>query len=399
MDRLLLLMEQFERREEDPDQLASLFTLDHLATRMRRNNENMMVLCGSALVRSSHQRVALDTVLRGAVSEIERYQRVLVQPSPPVDVIGYAAGDLGRLVAELLDNATVFSPPHTQVISGGARESDGSVLIEIKDEGIGMSESDLAMASQRVAAEAATDMPASRQLGLFVVGRLANRHGIAVNLSSQPNLRGLRARVRIPATLVNAQAPTHTDQQGTITERPTAARIPGRTSGGRMDGGKTASRPPRPFAGTAQRPAPADEGAPREPVGPPWFAETTPASASATASVARSAGNAADTPVPPAAAVKPAPVPSSSPKPPGDREPTTDRPAPAPAVRRPAGRAAQEPDGPADLTQAGLPRRLPPTRSAPRPVRTRAARGGGAAGSRSRSGPGVRVGRSAPISP
>jgi signal transduction histidine kinase len=374
VDRLLLLMEQLERREEDPDQLASLFTLDHLATRMRRNNENMMVLCGSTLVRSSHQRVALDTVLRGAVSEIERYQRVLVQPSPPVDVIGYAAGDLGRLVAELLDNATAFSPPHTQVIIGGTRESDGSVLIEIQDEGIGMSESDLAMANQRVAAEAATDTPASRQLGLFVVGRLANRHGIAVNLSSQPGRRGLRARVRISATLVNAQAPTHTDQQGTMAERPTAARIPGRASGGRMDGGKTASLPPRPFAGTAQRPAPADVGAPREPVGLPWFAEA----ASASATAAPSAGNAADTPVPPAAAVKPAPVPSSSPKPPGDREPTTDRPAPAPAVRRPAGRAAQEPDGPTDLTQAGLPRRLPPTRSAPPARAERSPAGDGA---------------------
>jgi signal transduction histidine kinase len=359
VDRLLLLMEQLERREEDPDQLASLFTLDHLATRMRRNNENMMVLCGSALMRSSHQRVALDTMLRGAVSEIERYQRVLVQPSPPVDVIGYAASDLGRLVAELLDNATAFSPPHTQVIIGGTRESDGSVLIEIQDEGIGMSESDLVMANQRVAGEATTDTPASRQLGLFVVGRLADRHGIAVNLTSQPGSRGLRAQVRISATLVNAQAPTRRDQQGTTAERPTAARIPGQASGGRMDGGKT-SRPPLPFAGTAPRPAPADEGAPRKPVGRSWFAEA----ASATAAAAPSAQNTTDTSVPPAAAVGPAPSVSSWPKPPGDREPTTDLPVPAPAVRRPTGRAAQGPDGPGDLTQAGLPRRLPPTQSA-----------------------------------
>jgi signal transduction histidine kinase len=360
VDRLLLMMEQLERREEDPDQLGSLFTLDHLATRMRRNNENMMVLCGSTLVRSPHQRVALDTVLRGSVSEIERYQRVLVQPNPPVDVIGYAAGDLGRLVAELLDNATAFSPPHTPVIIGCTRESDGAVLIEIQDEGIGMSESDLAMANQRVAVEAATDTPASRQLGLFVVGRLANRHDIAVNLNSQPNHRGLRARVRIPATLVNAQAPTHTDQQGIITERPTAARIPGRASGGRTDGGKTASRPPRPFADTAQRPAPADKGAPRHPASLP-FAEAASAPLTARAGT----GNAADTLVPPTAWVKPAPGPSSSPMPPGEREPATDGPEPTLAVRRPSGRAAQDPDGPTNVTHAGLPRRLPPAQSAP----------------------------------
>jgi signal transduction histidine kinase len=380
VDRLLLLMEQLERREEDPDQLGSLFTLDHLATRMRRNNENMMVLCGSTLVRSSHQRVALDSVLRGAVSEIERYQRVLVQPGAPVDVIGYAAGDLGRLVAELLDNATAFSPPQTQVLIGCTRESDSSVLIEIQDEGIGMSESDLATANQRMAVEAVTDTPASRQLGLLVVGRLANRHGIAVNLSSQPNRRGLRARVHIPGTLVNAQAPSHAGQRGALTERPTsatAAGLPGRTSGSRINDGKTASLPRRPLTDTGQMPAPAGKHAPRqpEPVGLPWFAEA--ASASATTTAAPGTGNAADTPVAPAeavkpvpvvkpvAAAKPVPVTSSPPHPPGDREPTPDGPAPALPVRRPAARAAQKPEAPTDLTGAGLPRRLPPTPSTP----------------------------------
>jgi signal transduction histidine kinase len=377
VDRLLLLMEQLERREEDPDQLASLFTLDHLATRMRRNNENMVILSGSTLVRSFHQPVALDSVLRGAVSEIERYQRVLVQPSPPVDVIGYAAGDLGRLVAELLDNATAFSPPHTPVIIGGTRESDGSILIEVQDEGIGMSESDLALANQRLAAEAATAAPAARQLGLRVIGRLAHRHGIAVSLNSRTGRRGLRARVRISATLVTAQAPTRTDQQGAMAERPDAARVSGRASGDRKDGGRTASRAQRPFAGIAQRPAPTDEGAPRNPVGLPWFAEA----ASASATSAPSAGNTADAPVPPAAAAKPAPAPPSSPEPPGGREPATNRPAPAPAVRRPAERAAQEPGAPSDRTQSGLPRRLPPTRSAPPARAEQFPAGDGAAGS------------------
>ncbi|MET7479072.1 nitrate- and nitrite sensing domain-containing protein [Streptomyces sp. NPDC005648] len=260
VDRLLLLMEQLERHEENPEQLASLFTLDHLATRMRRNNENMMILCGSTLVRSTHP-AALDTVLRGAVSEIEHYQRVHVQPGLPVEVIGYAAGDLVRLLAELLDNATTFSPPHSRVVIGGTRQSDGSLLIEIQDGGIGMSERDLASANRRVATAAATDAPASRQLGLLVVGRLAGRHGIAVDLSAQPGVPGLRARVLVPVKLVTAQAPARADQPGTMAERP-AAPLPtrtrgGRSSGGRAEGGRTngadtASGPPqRPFALTA----------------------------------------------------------------------------------------------------------------------------------------------------
>lgn len=406
VDRLLLLMEQLERREQDPDQLASLFALDHLATRMRRNNENMMVLCGNTLVRGLHQRMALDTVLRGALSEIERYQRVLVQPSPPVDVMGYAAGDLGRLIAELLDNATAFSPPHTQVTVGGSRESDGSVVIEIQDQGIGMGEGDLAMANRRVAAGTASDTPASRQLGLFVVGRLAERHGIAVDLSSQPGRTGLRVRVRLPAPLVNAQAPARRDHQGALAERLTPAGLPGRASRGRMDAGKRVLTT-RPYAGASRRPAPSGQSGqsgPRQPAGQPWFADAASASATASPGTAKPA-RAADAPVRRAAPVRPQAAPPSSPEPPSGRvpareparEPAADRSASAPADRRPEGQARQagqagqatqtgqagqerdgapgvtraglprraaggtapEPDAPADVTQAGLPLRAP----------------------------------------
>ncbi|MFF4806176.1 nitrate- and nitrite sensing domain-containing protein [Streptomyces sp. NPDC001351] len=360
VDRQLRLMEQLEQHEEDPEQLASLFTLDHLATRMRRNNENMMILCGSTLVRSSHS-AALETVLRGAVSEIEHYRRVLVQPGPPVDVIGYAAGDLGRLVAELLDNATSFSPPHTQVIIGSTREPDGSLLIEILDEGIGMSESDLARSNQRVTAGASVDAPASRQLGLLVVGRLAGRHDIAVELSSRPGVRGLRARVLVPARLVTAQAPARAeDRPGIMAERPVPT-LPVRTRGGRTDTGAAASRPPRqPFAtaAAATGPPPADEDTSQKPTAPPWSGFV------ASASAAPGAGNGVDTPVPHATAEEPAPAPPSLPEAPGAPEPS-DRPGPASAVRRPAGRDAREPDPSADLTRAGLPRRVPRTRSVP----------------------------------
>ncbi len=368
VDRLLLLMEQLERHEQDPEQLASLFTLDHLATRMRRNNENMMVLCGSSLVRSSHG-AALDTVLRGAVSEIEHYQRVLVQPGPPVEVVGYIAGDLGRLVAELLDNATAFSPPHTEVVIGGARQPDGSLLIEIEDAGIGMSEGELAKANRRLATDAGTDAPASRQLGLFVVGRLAGRHGIAVNLSSQPGLRGLRARVLVPAKLVTTRAPARTDEPGIMAERPSAMaptrtrggwRDGGRTDGGRTDSGTAASRPPqRPFAvaAAATRPVPADKGARPTPAGPPWFDLPAPATA------AHSTGTSVNAPAPRAATEEPPPAPSSSTEAPGAPR-ATGHPAP-PAVPRPAGNGVREPDQPAGLTQSGLPKRVPRTRSAP----------------------------------
>ncbi|MGY4976307.1 nitrate- and nitrite sensing domain-containing protein [Streptomyces sp. 900105755] len=347
VDRLLRLMEQLERHEEDPEQLASLFTLDHLATRMRRNNENMMVLCGSTLVRSA-QSAAVDTVLRGAVSEIEHYRRVLVRPGPPVDVIGYAAGDLGRLVAELLDNATTFSPPHTQVVVGAVRKDDGSLLIEIQDEGIGMSADDLARSNRRVATGTAADTRASRQLGLLVVGRLASRHGIAVSLSAQPGVKGLRARVRVPAKLVTAQAPAaRTDQPDTASERPAGA-LPVRPRGGRRDSGDTASHPPqRPFAAATTTtgaapvttgPAPADDdGAPRKPATPSWFTVTTPA--------------------------EPAPVPTA------------------------AGRDAQEPERPAaGVTQAGLPRRVPRTRSAPAGPERSTAGDGTAAGTAGTAG-------------
>ncbi|WP_307625254.1 nitrate- and nitrite sensing domain-containing protein [Streptomyces turgidiscabies] len=369
VDRLLLLMEQLERHEQDPEQLASLFTLDHLATRMRRNNENMMVLCGSTLVRSSHG-AALDTVLRGAVSEIEHYQRVLVQPGPPVEVVGYIAGDLGRLVAELLDNATAFSPPHTEVVIGGGRQPDGSLLIEIQDGGIGMSEGELAKANRRLATDAGTDAPASRQLGLFVVGRLAGRHGIAVNLSSQPGVRGLRARVLVPAKLVTTLAPARTDEPGIMAERPSATaptrtrggwRDGGRTDGGRTDSGAAASRPPqRPFAvaAVATRPVPADKGAPQTPAGPPWFDLAASATAAHTTT-----GNSVTAPAPRATAEEPAPAPSSSTEAPRAPE-ATGRPAP-PAVPRPAGDGVREPDQPAGLTQSGLPKRVPRTRSAP----------------------------------
>lgn len=209
VERQLKLMEELERQEENPEQLANLFKLDNLATRMRRNNENLMVLSGSDVARRFTRPVPLGDVLRAAASEIEQYQRVVVQTTPSVEVVGYAAGDLVRLVAELLDNATTFSPPRTQVVVGGRPRPGGGVLVDVIDLGVGMSEEDLAQANRRIALAASEDsgeLPVSRQLGLYVVGRLAGRHGIEVSLREQGD--GLRAVVALPAELVRPTGST-----------------------------------------------------------------------------------------------------------------------------------------------------------------------------------------------
>ncbi|MEV0679455.1 nitrate- and nitrite sensing domain-containing protein [Actinosynnema sp. NPDC050436] len=209
VERQLRLMEELERREEQPEQLSGLFKLDNLATRMRRNNENLMVLSGSDLARRFTRPVPLGDVLRAAASEIEQYQRVVVQATPAVEVVGYAAGDVVRLIAELVDNATTFSPPSTQVVVGGRGRPGGGVLVDVVDVGVGMSEEDFAEANAKIARAAADeeagDLPVSRQLGLYVVGRLAGRHGIQVALREQGE--GVRAVVALPAELVRAAQP------------------------------------------------------------------------------------------------------------------------------------------------------------------------------------------------
>ncbi|MFL6142892.1 MAG: nitrate- and nitrite sensing domain-containing protein [Labedaea sp.] len=205
VQRQLQLLERLERDEEDPEQLATLFQLDHLATRMRRNNENLMVLSGSELGRRNQRPATLADLLRAAVSEIEQYQRVLLLPAPDVLIVGYAVGDLVRLVAELLDNATAFSAPETQVTVAGHAFTDGSVCIAILDEGIGMSESELATANAKLADPRTVDVSISRRMGLFVVGRLAGRHGVEVSLHGGDNIQGVRATVSLPVELVTAR--------------------------------------------------------------------------------------------------------------------------------------------------------------------------------------------------
>jgi signal transduction histidine kinase len=209
VERQLRLMEQLEQKADDPAALDNLFRLDHLATRMRRNNENLMVLSGMDLGRRSTEPMPLPDVLRAAVSEVEHYQRAVVRSAPMARIVGYAAGDLVRSVAELVENATAFSPPNTQVIITSRRTENGSVLIDILDQGIGMGPAELAQANQRVAAGGGVDVPISRQMGLFVVGSLTRRHGIQVRLSNREATEsGLRASVFVPAELVRTDGDT-----------------------------------------------------------------------------------------------------------------------------------------------------------------------------------------------
>ncbi|MGH3436700.1 MAG: nitrate- and nitrite sensing domain-containing protein [Sciscionella sp.] len=239
VQRQLRLIERLERDEEDPDQLSTLFQLDHLATRMRRNNENLMVLSGSDSTGrgSSQQPTALGDLLRASVSEIEHYQRVLVQLPPQLLVVGYAAGDLVRLVAELLDNATAFSAPDTQVTVSTLCMAEGRLVIDIVDAGIGMREEDLHEANVRLTSGGTSDVPVSRRMGLFVVGRLAERHGMTVRLHGGSEIPGVRASIEVPSELVIFTGQSATQAGGV--EQPPAI--------GAASVGPTLPEPAKPF--------------------------------------------------------------------------------------------------------------------------------------------------------
>ena len=202
VQRQLQLLERLERDEEDAEQLATLFQLDHLATRMRRNNENLMVLSGSDVARRATEPAPLADLLRAAISEIEHYQRVELRPAPPVQVVGNAAGDLVRLIAELLDNATAFSPPDSQVTVAAHRSDSGCVVVNVLDQGIGMSDEEIADANARLRATGPVDLPPSRRMGIFVVGRLAGRHAFEVRLHGGKDLQGVQATITVPPELV-----------------------------------------------------------------------------------------------------------------------------------------------------------------------------------------------------
>ncbi|MEU3046981.1 nitrate- and nitrite sensing domain-containing protein [Streptomyces sp. NPDC006984] len=208
VERQLAVIEKLEDKEQDPERLATLFTIDHMATVMRRHSENLLVLAGAEHGQGHVGPVPLVDVLRAAVSEIERYDRVVIRSLPPhAQVAGFAADDLSHLVAELLENATAFSPPDAQVEMEGWLLESGEVMLSVQDAGIGMTAERIAEVNALLA-DPAQQPPAGRDaegLGLRVAGLLAARHGVRVQLREHKQ-GGITAVVVVPEGLL-PQAP------------------------------------------------------------------------------------------------------------------------------------------------------------------------------------------------
>ncbi|MFZ0164279.1 MAG: nitrate- and nitrite sensing domain-containing protein, partial [Trebonia sp.] len=200
IERQLALIDDLEQTEQDADRLSSLFRLDHLATRMRRNSENLLVLAGHEASRRWSQPVPLVDVLRAAISEIEQYERVVLNVQPGIQVVGQAVNDVVHLVAEIVENATTFSPEDTQVYVTGQPLTSGGVLLDITDNGVGISEQEMAHANWRLDNPPVVDVAVSRRMGLFVVGRLAARHGVRVRLRHAQS-GGLTALIWLPESV------------------------------------------------------------------------------------------------------------------------------------------------------------------------------------------------------
>ncbi|WP_328954007.1 nitrate- and nitrite sensing domain-containing protein [Kitasatospora purpeofusca] len=204
LHRQLTLLDTMERRAEDPAELEDLFKVDHLTTRMRRHAEGLIILAGGSPGRAWRKPVRMVDVVRAAVGEVEDYARVIVRPFPGTGLLGSAVADVTHLIAELVENAAVFSPPSTQVTVQGEVVAHGFAL-EIDDRGLGLSEQALAGINERLAVEQEFDLADTDRLGLFVVSRLARRHGIRVHLRPSP-YGGTTAVVLIPRELL-AEAP------------------------------------------------------------------------------------------------------------------------------------------------------------------------------------------------
>ncbi len=202
VERQIRLIDDLEQGEQDSERLANLFQMDHLATRMRRNSENLLVLAGHEVSRRWTQAVALVDVLRAAVSEIEQYGRVTLNVQPGISVRGQAVNDVVHLLSELVENATTFSATDMPVNVSGHLLNSGGVLLDITDQGVGMGAEEMAHANWRLDNPPVVDVAVSRRMGLFVVARLAGRHGIRVRLRPA-SVGGLTALVWLPDEVIS----------------------------------------------------------------------------------------------------------------------------------------------------------------------------------------------------
>nr|WP_189892367.1 nitrate- and nitrite sensing domain-containing protein [Streptomyces xantholiticus] len=232
VERQLGVIEKLEEREQDPERLATLFKLDHMATVMRRHSENLLVLAGTEHGHGHVGPVPLVDVLRAAVSEIERYERVVIQSLPPhAQVAGFAADDLSHLVAELLENATSFSPPDAQVELSGWLLESGEVMLSVQDAGIGMTAGRIAEINARLEDPESyeAEPPAGREgegLGLRVAGLLAARLGVRIQLREHKQ-GGITAVVVVPGALLPTGPPAAGGHQAPVAGGAPALNLPG----------------------------------------------------------------------------------------------------------------------------------------------------------------------------
>jgi hypothetical protein len=383
IDRQLELIDDLERNETDPETLEHLFRLDHLATRMRRNAEDLIVLSGADPGRHWAQPMTVVDVVRAAAAEVEEYQRVELLPLADLEVAGHVAVDVIHLLAELIENATAFSPPNTKVQIAGQAVPHGYV-IEVEDRGLGMSDEELIQANARLANPPEIDFALSRVLGLYVVGRLGQRHGIKVQLRHSW-YGGVTALTLLPnALLVWPKVP-----QVVAADRAAAA-APGIVQGrGELP---PPGRPVEPEPGPAGDSTPIFDAARSD-----WFVTEPSEQGPLPSRAHRQRGADGDgRPVappspPPRPAAAPPPMRTPEPPPAVAPEPPPYRPEPArpepvraaadefpPQRAERPGRREQPPVPPAPapaapdpaerLTQAGLPRRVPRTNMAPEMV-------------------------------
>ncbi|HET9691577.1 MAG TPA: ATP-binding protein [Acidimicrobiales bacterium] len=251
LSRQLDYITSIEKSETDPDKLDQLFKLDHLATRMRRNAESLLVLGGAESPRQWSAPVPVVDVVRSALAEVEDFRRVTLGSIASVALAGRATSDLAHLVAELVENGLSYSPPHTEVRIDGALR-DGGYLLTITDRGLGMDADGLAQANGRLAGDEAFAGSPSRYLGLYVTGQLAARHGVRVSLEPG-TASGTVAQVALPAALLPELTPAPGGAPAGAT--PTAAGLASRIHPGTPGPGADARPGPAPApAAAASRP-------------------------------------------------------------------------------------------------------------------------------------------------
>ncbi|MFF0151230.1 nitrate- and nitrite sensing domain-containing protein [Micromonospora sp. NPDC005203] len=301
VDRMIGELDAIERGEEDPKRLARLFELDHLATRMRRNDENLLVLAGADSAVPRREDALVVDVLRAAQSEVELYNRIeFGTVDTDISVAAHAVNDVVRLVAELLDNATRFSPPNTTVVADGRRIRD-YVLIQIEDRGLGLTDEQLDSLNRRLAAPPSVDVAAFRLMGLAVVSRLASRYGIRVELRRNVE-GGTVAQVTLPAATVVLPSNRGREQVLTRPRQPMAVEQTPLTPAGHTEqfAGAATSAATLPDQWRTSTPAPAQWQSPLE------SRDTTPAVQAGGYGAARPTAPPAPAPVTPIPPARPA---------------------------------------------------------------------------------------------